>query len=174
VGEVAGVAILFDQHARDAVAVAARHDAPIYVPEPVRVTETLRERGAGDGNDGPPIERVSGTIPGTDLDVRPLHDRLAWREAALYREADGLLYVPESVGTAAYFRATGEALGVHPMVRAFPPRRQLLGLHPERVLVGHGAGIHEDAAAALDSTLAGSRWRLPSAYWNALRALAGV
>jgi hypothetical protein len=173
VGEATGVAVCFDQHARDAVSVADRHDVPLYVPEPVRVAERLRDRGAGSDNGGPPIERVSESIPGTDVDIRPVHDRRAWHEAALFREADGLLYVAESVGTAAYFRASGEALGVHPMARLFPPRRALSGLGPDRVLVGHGAGVHETAAPALDGALAGSRRRLPSAYWNAFRSLVG-
>jgi hypothetical protein len=173
VGQPSGVAILFDQHARDAVAIADRHDVPIYVPEPVRAAEKLRNRGAGAENDGPPIERVAETVPGTNLAVRTVQNRFAWHEATLYRESDGLCCVPESVGTATYFRASGESLGVHPMARVLSPGRGLSELQPERVLVGHGAGLHEDAAAALESALARRRRNLPSAYWNAFRSVLG-
>jgi hypothetical protein len=172
-GELAGIVVTFDQHSRDAVDVAARHDVPIYVPEPVRAGKTLRRNGADGGNGGPSIERIADTVPGTALDVVVLHERRAWGEVALYRDRDGVLYVPESVGTAAYFRATGERLGVHPMIRPIPPRRQLSGMSPDRLLVAHGEGIPDDATDALESALAGSRRRLPSAYWNAFKAVVG-
>jgi len=172
-GALAGVAVTFDQHSRDAVAIADRHDVPIYVPEPVRAGKTLRRKGAGVENDGPPIERVRDAIPGTEIDVVALHERQAWGEAALYRERDGVLYVPESLGTVRYFLATGERLGVHPMIRPIPPRRQLSGIDPDRLLVGHGRGIAEEATDAIEAALAGSRKRLPSAYWNALKTVLG-
>jgi len=173
-GELAGVVVTFDQHSRNAVDVAARHDVPIYVPEPVRAGKTLRRNGADGGSDSPRIERVADTVPGTTLDVVVLHERRAWGEVALYRERDSVLYVPESVGTAAYFRATGEPLGVHPMIRPIPPRRQLSGIAPDRLLVGHGEGIADDATDALESALEGSRRRLPSAYWNAFKTVLGA
>ena len=42
-----------------------------------------------------------------------------------------------------------------------PPRDALGGLEPERILVGHGPGLFEDAAAALSDALSGARRRLP-------------
>jgi hypothetical protein len=173
-GDLAGVVVTFDQHSRDAVAIAARHDAPIYVPDPVDTGGRLRTDGAGSDEVGPPIERVSGTIPGTSVEVRVLHDRRTWGEVALFRDRDGVLYVPESVGTAAYFRASGEALGIHPMIRPIPPRRELAGIDPDLLLVGHGRGIVDGAGDRLRAALSGSRRRLPSAYWNALRSLLGL
>ena len=52
------------------------------------------------------------------------------------------------LGRAQYYRAPRERLGVSPQLRITPPRR-LLAVEPDHVLVGHGEGIHEDAAAAL-------------------------
>jgi hypothetical protein len=71
--------------------------------------------------------------------------------------------VAEAVGTAEYYLASSERLGVHPALRLFPPRR-LGRFDPERVLVGHGAGILDDAAAALSDALDGARARAPGLY----------
>jgi hypothetical protein len=62
--------------------------------------------------------------------------------------------------TADYFRTPSERLGVHPMLRLTPPSK-LGRLDPERILVGHGAGIHEDAATALETALSRSRSHTP-------------
>jgi len=71
--------------------------------------------------------------------------------------------VPESVGTAPYFRAGSERIGIHPMMRLTPPRR-LASYEPVHLLTGHGTGIHgPDAAAALSDALDGSRRRIPEA-----------
>jgi hypothetical protein len=170
-GPVAGVVVCLDRHLRDAVTVAERHDATVYAPDWLGVGADLRKRGAGDG--GPPLELVSGRVPGTDYRLRRVVNWPIWHETALYREADGTLYVPEAVGTTDYFRASDERLGVHPMLRAVPPRDALDGLAPERVLVGHGAGIHEDATPALRDALAGARRRAPGAYLQAAKTMLG-
>jgi hypothetical protein len=69
--------------------------------------------------------------------------------------------VGDALGTLAYFRAPGEALGVHPLLRLTPPR-SLCGLEPEHVLCGHGPGLHgPDAAPALREALATARRRIP-------------
>jgi hypothetical protein len=51
--------------------------------------------------------------------------------------------------------------GVSPLLRLTPPR-QLLAVEPDHVLVGHGEGIHEDAAAALREAITLARRRTPS------------
>ena len=49
-----------------------------------------------------------------------------------------------------------------------PPRR-LLAVEPDHVLVGHGEGIHEDAASALGEAVTLARRRTPSWAWAGLR-----
>jgi len=59
-----------------------------------------------------------------------LHDP-PWQEVGFF---DGeTLIVPESLGSASYFRGDRERLGVHPMLRLMPPIEALSGLNPERV-----------------------------------------
>ena len=84
------------------------------------------------------------------------------REAALF---DGrTLVVPEAVGTSDFFMVGSERLGVHPVLRLTPPRRQLGNLDPERVLVGHGEGVMADGSGALASALARSRRNAPRLF----------
>jgi hypothetical protein len=67
--------------------------------------------------------------------------------------------------------AGGERLGVHPMLRPFPPRRALDGLEPEHVLVGHGEGVHgPEAATALADALAHARRRMATLVADGFRA----
>lgn len=74
-----------------------------------------------------------------------------------------MLFCAEALGTAPLFRAPGERLAVHPALRPLPPRRQLAGLEPEHLLLGHGEGIHGEAAsAALREALAGARRTAPA------------
>lgn len=153
-GTVAGVVVLFSWHARDAGSIAARHNVPVHVP-----TWVSGIAGRVDA----PVERFDAELAATGYRALRITPNPLWREAALYREADGTLVVPDSVGTAPYFRAPGERLGVSPYQRLWPPRRALGGLDPERVLVGHGTGVFEDAASALTEALAGARRRAPAA-----------
>jgi hypothetical protein len=82
-----------------------------------------------------------------------------WHEVAAFLGSRALV-VGDALGTASYFRAPGERLAVHPLLRLFPPRT-LRGLDPEHVLCGHGAGVHgPDAAPALAEALRTSRRRV--------------
>ncbi|MBX0323550.1 hypothetical protein EGH21_10965 [Halomicroarcula sp. F13] len=159
--EVAGVAVLLDRHKRDSAAVANRHDVPVYVPEWMS--------GVASDLDAD-VERVRRQIPGTDYGVHKLVENPVWQEAALYGDDDDTLVVPEAVGTADYFLAGDERLGVHPMLRLTPPSR-LERLDPDRLLVGHGHGIMADATEALTYALRGSRSRTPSLYAKNVKSL---
>ena len=156
-GEVAGVVVLLERHERDAARLARRHNVSVYVP-------SWFERVSIDA----PTERFSGSLGETGYRLRKISTPL-WTEAALYHEHEGTLVVPEAVGTAAYARTDAERLGVHPALRLLPPRRALRGLAPERILVGHGAGVHTDATAALSDALSGSRRRAPALYAKTAR-----
>ncbi|WP_266077428.1 hypothetical protein [Haladaptatus caseinilyticus] len=158
-GDVAGVVVLLDRHMRDAEEIARRHEVPLYLPTWVRRSVS-----------GIPVRRFERTLADTDFRVLKLFDNPAWQEAGLYDETTGTLVVPESVGTAEYFRTGRERLGVHPMVRLLPPN-ELRGLTPERILVGHGAGVFDDAAVTLADTLDGSRRRYPSLLASTVRRL---
>ena len=130
-GRPAGVIQLLDRHGRDSASVSARLGVPIWITPPA-------------------------AVPGAPFEVITVKRSRVWRESALWWPEQRVLVVAEAVGTAGYFRAPGEALGVHPLLRLAPPRR-LLGFEPEHVLVGHGAGVHESATGALHAAIRNSR-----------------
>ncbi|MFD1589217.1 hypothetical protein ACFR9U_19745 [Halorientalis brevis] len=158
-GDVAGVAVLSSYHARDAGAIARRHDVAVHVPHWLgRVPERVDA----------PVERFN-TEPGdSGFSVRRCEPIPGWEEAIAYRERDGTLYVPDLLGTAPGYAVGDERLGVFLTHRLFPPREALGDLSPERILFGHGEGILDEAAAALDDALAGARRRFPRALVTTL------
>ncbi|QFU81422.1 hypothetical protein [Natronorubrum aibiense] len=161
-GEVAGVVVMLDRHKRDAAAIANRYNVPVFLPDFFEgVTEELDA----------PVARFSRTLSDTGLEAQPVVDNRFWQEVALYNPDDGTLLVPESVGTAAYFLAGNERLGVHPMRRAVPPRDELGRFRPERVLVGHGRGVTSDAVTALEDALSNSVRHMPRLYAGMARQL---
>ena len=142
-GDPAGVVQLLDRHRRDCRAVAEQLGVPHHeLPEQ------------------PP--------PGAPFEVLPLLRQRWWQEVALWYPERRTLVCGDAVGTAQYYRAPGERLAVSPLLRMTPPRR-LLAVQPDHVLVGHGEGIHEDAAAALREAVTLARRRTPSWAWAALR-----
>jgi hypothetical protein len=153
-GAVRGVIVLSNYHARDADALARRHDVPVYLPAPMTGLAGRFEA---------PVGRVE---VGATLGEYELFEvsRIGgfWQEYGLF---DGeTLVCADSVGGAPYMRVGDERLGVIPMRRLAPPRA-LRGLDPERVCCGHGSGVDRDAAASLERALRTSRR-------TALRALA--
>lgn len=163
-GEVAGVVVLLDRHKRDAAAVARRHDAAVYVPD-------VMAGITGDLDADTTVVRHD--LDGSGFAVHGIIDNPLWSEAALYNEDDGTLVVPEAVGTSSYFLAGDERLGVHPALRMTPPKR-LRRFDAERVLVGHGEGVLEGAASAVDDAVSGARGRAPRLYAQTLRSFLPV
>lgn len=162
-GTVAGVVIGLDRHVRDSDTLAARHDVPVYVPD--WMTGVV-----GDLDPEVEVERFGSRLADTGFEAVRIRDSSVppWQEVGLF---DGeTLIVPESVGTGSYFRGDRERLGVHPMLRLTPPTSALSGLNPERVLVGHGVGVHERAAVALEDALSNSRSKAPGLYASTLRS----
>jgi hypothetical protein len=139
-GEPAGVVQLVDRHARDCVPLAARLGVPHH-----------RLPLAG--------------VPGAPFEVISVLNVPGWREVALWWASEGVLVCTESLGTAAYFRAPGEALAVHPFLRLYQPRAlraMARCLAPRHVLVGHGEGLHgAGAAPALQAAVRGGRRSAP-------------
>lgn len=159
-GDVVGIVVLLGRHSRDAVTFARRFDVPLYLPVWVDV-EVPADVG---------IVRIEEGLPGTEFELIETVDLARWHEAALY---DGeTLLVADALGTASYFTAGEEALGVHPFLRLLPPGA-LGEPTPERLLTGHGAGVSEGASGELTDALENARSRAPRVWWNALKGLVG-
>jgi len=158
-GEVAGVVVLLDRHKRDSAEFARRHGVSVWVPAFLDgVTEELDA----------PVEQFRYDLADTGYAAHELVNNRFWQEALLYGEDTGVLVVPEAVGTVEYFTAGTTRLGVHPVLRLFPPSK-LTRLDPDRLLVGHGAGIHNDASGPLEAAIDGARRRMPALYWKNLK-----
>lgn len=153
-GEVVGVAVLSNCHARDAGAFARHHGVAVHLPG--WMTRVAARIDAS-------VERFTGTFGDAGFRVRRLQPLPGWREGVAVRETDGTLYVPESLGTAPGYVVGEERLGVALVCRFSPPGEPFAALDPERVLVGHGTGVFEDASSSLLDALAGARRRLPRA-----------
>lgn len=165
-GAVRGVVVCSNYHVRDADTVATRHDVPVYCPPWLsRAAERIDA----------PTEPVTGPIGTSGFEVRRCAPLPGWTEAIAYRPSDDALYVPDVLGTSPLFTAGEERLGVYLLCRLSPPREAFEGLSPERILVGHGPGIFDDASTALTKALEGARRRFPAALlssgWGQLRAL---
>ncbi|WP_396612638.1 hypothetical protein ACH9L7_05010 [Haloferax sp. S1W] len=163
-GDVAGVAIGLDRHKRDAAAIANRHEVPVYVASWMT--------GVADKLDAN-VERFGTHLAESGFQTFRIVDRTfpSWQEVGFFHEELRTLIVPETVGTIDYYCAPGEQLGVHPMLRPFPPRQVLTGFDPERLLVGHGAGVTEQAGDSLREALLDARKNLPSAYMKAFKSV---
>ena len=143
-GEPAGVVQLLDRHERDAPEVAARLGVPHYAV---------------------PIH----DLPGSGLETVLVVDSRFWRELAVWIPSRRTLVCADALGTAGYFRARAEPLGVHPLLRLRPPR-SLGRYEPQHVLCGHGAGVHGPSTPeALREALKTARRRLPKALAGAFR-----
>lgn len=151
-GEVKGVVVLLDRHKRDAAEIAKRFDVPVYVPAVMSDIETEIDAKT---------VQFTGELAETGYLSRVILDTPFWTEVALYHDQKRMLVIPEAVGTASYFLADSERLGVHPMLRMTPPRDALRNIDPERILVGHGRPILDNGETALEEALAGSRRNAP-------------
>jgi hypothetical protein len=146
-GEPRGVIQLLDRHNRGCAEVARRLVVPHH-------------------------EVPFGGIEGAPFELVPLVRRSRWREAALWWPERRVLVTGDALGTVPhYFALGGERVGVHPLLRLTPPR-ELARYEPEHVLVGHGEGVHEDAASAVRDALSHSRrraFRLPIELFLTIR-----
>jgi hypothetical protein len=145
-GDPAGVIQLLDRHNRGAATVASRFGIPHH-------------RVPFDGVAGAPFEVVR------------VVRRMSWDEIALWWPERRVLVCADALGTIPHYFALGrERIGVHPVLRLTPPR-QLGRFEPKHVLVGHGEGVHANAAPSVREALAHSRRRLPRLFAELPRAL---
>ena len=133
-GEVVATVQLLDRHNRDAAAIAARL--------------------------GVPHLRLPDALPGTPFEVVKVLDVPRWRELALWWPDRRALVIREAIGSGRYFDLSDDGAGVHPFLRGLPPKAPRRHV-PEHLLVGHGPGVHEGAADALDAAYARSRRDIP-------------
>ncbi|MFB6183934.1 MAG: hypothetical protein ABEI96_05210 [Haloarculaceae archaeon] len=153
-GDVAGVAVCSNWHARDAGAFARRYDVAVHVPAwMTRVADRVDA----------PVERYREVPGNSGFRVRRVDPLPGWREGVAYREADGTLYAPDVLTALPDATVGDERVGLALPCRLFPPREQLCDCDPERILVGHGSGVFRDADDALANVLDGARWRVPRA-----------
>src|SRR5918994_1557361 len=118
-GEIAGVLQLLDRHDRDCAALAERY--------------------------GVPHLKVPDAVSGTPFKAIPVVRFPGWKETALWWPEQEALIVAEVVGTNPYYTGGRAAVGMHPMLRALPPKG-LRSYSPRHLLMGHGAGVHGAAA----------------------------
>jgi hypothetical protein len=156
---VAGVAVLLDRHKRDSAAIATRHDVPVGVPSWMS--------GVRDDLDAETVDLES-MLEDTSYEVRRVIDNPFWQEAGMYDPGAEVLVLPEVFGTVDYYCAPGETLGVHPMLRFTPPKK-LKRLDVDRLLVGHGEGIDDDADDLMRTALRKATTNAPGLYINTLK-----
>lgn len=153
VGDLAGIAVLSNYHARDADVIAARHDVAVTVPP-------WLDRAAGRLD--VPVARAT-TLGDSGIELTRYNPVPGYDEAIGYRKRDRTLYVPDALGTAPFFTVGEERLACYGILRLRPPREVFGPVDPDRILVGHGTGVFTDATDALAAALDGARRRLPTA-----------
>ena len=95
-GEIAGVLQLLDRHNRDCEPLAERY--------------------------GVPHLKVPDAVPDTPFKTIPVVRFPGWKETALWWPEHEALIVAEVVGTNELYTGGRAAVGMHPMLRALPPR----------------------------------------------------
>jgi hypothetical protein len=118
-GVIACVLQLLDRHDRDCAALAERY--------------------------GVPHLKVPDRVPDTPFKAIPVVRFPGWKETALWWPERETLIVAEVVGSNEYYTGGRAPVGMHPMLRALPPRG-LRSYSPRHLLMGHGTGVHGAAA----------------------------
>jgi hypothetical protein len=144
-GVPGGVVQLLDRHDRDCADIAHRLGVPLY---------KLPFNGVVDA----PFE------------VIPILNTAVWKEVALWFAAERTLVCADALAAAPGYTARRERVGVHPFLRAFPPRR-LGELDVQRLLMGHGEGIDgPEARVAIAEALRTARRNLPVVLADNIKA----
>ena len=132
-GAPSAVLQLLDRHNRDCTALAERFAVPHLV--------------------------APASVPDSPFEIVDVVRRRRWQEVALWWPATRTLAVAEALGTNPFFPVGDDRVGVHGLLKLFPPRA-LARFEPEHLLVGHGEGVHgPDATTQLRRALGRSRAR---------------
>lgn len=168
-GEVVGIAVLSNYHARDAGAIAERHGVSVYLPQWMdRVEDRIDHEDV-------PIKRYTGQLGDSGFRIQQCSLGLGTQEAVAYRPSDSTIYIADMLGTLPFATVGEERIGVYLTMRLFPPHETFGEYTPERIIVGHGPGILEDADVALTDALDGARRGFPRALLSSRKQIrAGV
>lgn len=151
-GTVSGVAVCSRYHARDADSFADRYDVSVSLPEWMdRVEPRLNTS---------PV-RYTGSFH-DEFRVFPCRPLPIWKELFCYHEPTATLVIPDSLATVYPWTRETEQLGLD-LNRRLQPPTQLAELEPDRILVGHGEPVTENAAEVLQTALSGARRSFPGA-----------
>lgn len=142
-GSVAGVVVLTNSHGRHADRLAERHGVPIHVP--------VCFGDVGEDFDAP-VETFDEELADTGFELVWQKEGTGWKEGALYHPDRRTLVVPDALMTSLFTGENGH-LELFPLFKRSPPQDALGTLDVDRVLVGHGEPVVEDAQAALDEAL---------------------
>jgi len=144
-GTVRGVIQLLDRHERDNAALADRF--------------------------GVPLHRLPDALPDSPFEVLKILDRPGWHERALWAPAKMALIVAEVVGAGPQYLAGPGKVGVHPMLRLWPPGQLERFGDAEHLLMGHGLPVTgADAGPELLAALKRTRRDIPRLPGALLRA----
>jgi len=153
-GDVAGVVVCSNYHARDAAEFATRYGVSVHVPAwMTRVAERIDA----------PVSREKSVLEAAGFETQRVEPLSLYQETILYRARDRTLVIPDLCSSRSGYPVGDERVGLLLPKRLSPPRERFEGLEPERILFGHGKGIFEDATAALEDALGGARKRFPRA-----------
>lgn len=142
-GTVAGVVVLGSEHHRHADRLAARHDVSIHLPE-------WFEAEAKDFD--APVVPFTDALADTGFTVLTLKDGF-WQEAGLYHPERRTLVVSDTFMTALFAAQEGR-VELFPPARLAPPDEVFDGLDVDRLLVGHGEPVFENAEERIQQALA--------------------
>jgi hypothetical protein len=152
-GPVAGVVVLAGLHRRDAAAIASRHGVEVHLSAPISGLAKRIEA---------PTTVFGDSLAGTGFRSIPLLYGIPWAESLLFDDRTGTLVVTEMLTGGDRGTGPGEQIAVAPYTRLIPPREQLAGLSVERVLLGHGPPVIDNAQDAVDYALTNSFRGLPT------------
>lgn len=169
-GTVAGIVVQCDFHGRDTAAFAERYDVAVHLPEWMD-RAAARVEAPTQRFPAPPGEWVE--LGTSGITLRTIDPLTFHRETIVYRPADGTLRSADMLNTLGVI-GDERVSWLFPH-RFAPPREPFADLEPERILVGHGEGVFDNAAEALEYTLANARRFLPQAtLLHALPLLVGM
>lgn len=164
-GSVAGVVVLTNSHGRHAERLADRHGVAIHVPA------CFESDSHPVGDVEAPVERFDDELADTGFELVWEKAGSSWQEGVLHHPDRGTLVVADALMTALFTGREGR-LEVMPFFRFSPPRAALGELSVDRILVGHGEPVVENAQPALDAALSGAHRSTPGAILGSLPTLA--
>lgn len=162
-GTVAGVVVLGSEHHRHADRLATRHDVAIHLPS--WFEESAKEYEAD-------VVEFTEELADTGFEAIKLADSF-WQEAGLYHPERRTLAVSDTFMTALFNSEAGR-VELFPPARFDPPWEKVQDLTVDRLLVGHGEPVFEDATDQIERALAMEYRSTPTAVILSLPILVKI